>query len=198
MEEEYSNEQKPDKKTNKPSKAWYLVPLLFGLLGGIVGYLAVKDDDKKMAKSLLIAGIIISFIPVFLVGGSVLAYYGIYAPSGFIGSTARGFGQVQVSSPWALAASNGQINLNLANRAGQDIVVDGIDYTIDSMDMSCGVNIPIEYEEKSLVSCTPTEGWTSQNIGDEYTATVTIYYRIPSLETNEEYSVTGTVTGMYS
>jgi len=28
-----------------PSLMWYLVPFFFGLLGGIVGYVAVKDSD---------------------------------------------------------------------------------------------------------------------------------------------------------
>jgi len=42
----------------KVSKAWYLVPLFFGILGGIIGYFAVKSRDKKTAKNLLIFGIL--------------------------------------------------------------------------------------------------------------------------------------------
>ena len=57
MEEEYyyakdAKESSEDKK--KPSKAWYIVPILFGLIGGLVGYLVVKDDDRKMAKRISI------------------------------------------------------------------------------------------------------------------------------------------------
>ena len=47
---------------DNPSSAWYLVPFLFGLIGGLIGYVAVKDRDKDMATNLLIFGIIWSFI----------------------------------------------------------------------------------------------------------------------------------------
>jgi len=42
----------------QPSALWYLVPFLFGILGGIVAYIAVKDKDEDMASGLLIFGII--------------------------------------------------------------------------------------------------------------------------------------------
>lgn len=37
----------------KPSGLWYLVPLFFGVVGGIVAYVGVKDEDEEMAKFLL-------------------------------------------------------------------------------------------------------------------------------------------------
>ena len=196
MEEDYyySQEQKPDKKNNKPSKAWYLVPLFFGILGGIVGYLAVKDDDKKMAKKLLIAGLLISLIPGILIVGSVIAYYGIFTPSTLMGPTARGFGEIQVLSPWTLAASDGQINLNLANRVGQDVRVERIAYTIDSVTLICEMDKTIGVGEESLVSCTPRADWVRQNVGDSYTATVTIHYAY----SGGNFDTSGTITGMYS
>jgi hypothetical protein len=40
-----------------PSVLWYLVPFFFGILGGIVGYVAVKDEDENMALGLLLFGI---------------------------------------------------------------------------------------------------------------------------------------------
>jgi hypothetical protein len=40
-----------------PSFLWYLVPFFFGILGGIVGYVAVKDKDENMALGLLLFGI---------------------------------------------------------------------------------------------------------------------------------------------
>jgi RNA polymerase subunit RPABC4/transcription elongation factor Spt4 len=46
----------------QPSSAWYLAPLLFAILGGIIGYLGVKDDDKDMANNMLILGMVMSFI----------------------------------------------------------------------------------------------------------------------------------------
>jgi hypothetical protein len=48
-----------------PSFLWYLVPFFFGILGGIVGYVAVKDKDENMAFGLLLFGIfwtVIAFV----------------------------------------------------------------------------------------------------------------------------------------
>ena len=41
-------------------------------------------------------------ILIILIVAGVLAYYGIFAPSSFLGPTARGFGQIQVLNPWSL------------------------------------------------------------------------------------------------
>jgi uncharacterized membrane protein len=56
----------PERARQKPTAAWYLVPFFFGILGGIVGYVAVKDDDKGMANNLLIFGIVWTFLWVIL------------------------------------------------------------------------------------------------------------------------------------
>jgi len=48
----------------KPSRVWYLVPLFFGLLGGLVGYFAVKDGDRDMASNLLVLGVFVSFVVI--------------------------------------------------------------------------------------------------------------------------------------
>jgi hypothetical protein len=46
----------------RPTTLWYLVPFFFGLIGGLIGYVGVKDEDKGMADSLLVFGIIWTFI----------------------------------------------------------------------------------------------------------------------------------------
>jgi hypothetical protein len=46
-----------EKVIEGPSFLWYLVPLFFGVLGGIVGYVAIKDKDENMALGLLLFGI---------------------------------------------------------------------------------------------------------------------------------------------
>ncbi len=53
----------------KRSAAWYLLPIFFGIIGGIIGYFAVRHDDPSLAKRLiyvgigmLVAGIIISVV----------------------------------------------------------------------------------------------------------------------------------------
>jgi hypothetical protein len=50
----------------KPSSAWYLVPFLFGLIGGIIGYVGTKDRDEDMAWGLLVFGIVCSFFWGFI------------------------------------------------------------------------------------------------------------------------------------
>lgn len=48
--------------TKRPSKAWYLVPIFFGIVGGLVMYLVLKDEDRKMAKKGLVLSIILTVV----------------------------------------------------------------------------------------------------------------------------------------
>jgi len=61
-------------ETLEPSLAWYLVPFLFGILGGIVAYVAVKDKDEDMASGLLLFGIIWTVVAVVLYI-AIISYY---------------------------------------------------------------------------------------------------------------------------
>ena len=48
------------------SRAWYLVPVFFGLIGGIIAYFAIRRDDPQKAKKCLYLGIILTAINVIL------------------------------------------------------------------------------------------------------------------------------------
>jgi hypothetical protein len=50
----------PDTTTKKSSKAWYLLPIFVGIIGGLIMYFVLKDQNKKMAKNGLILGIILT------------------------------------------------------------------------------------------------------------------------------------------
>jgi len=50
----------------KPTDVLYIVAILLGLLGGIIGYVIAKNDDEDMANNLLIVGIATSVIVLFL------------------------------------------------------------------------------------------------------------------------------------
>jgi len=56
------------------SKAWYLVPVIFGILGGLVMYIGLKETNAKMAKRGLILSIVITaasvliYVPIVLLG----------------------------------------------------------------------------------------------------------------------------------
>jgi hypothetical protein len=45
---------------------WYLVPILFSIIGGIVAYFVIKNDDPQKAKNCLIIGIVMFFIGIVI------------------------------------------------------------------------------------------------------------------------------------
>jgi len=48
------------------SRWWYLVPIFFGLIGGIIAYFAIRRDDPVKAKKCLWVGIILTAINVIV------------------------------------------------------------------------------------------------------------------------------------
>ncbi len=44
------------------SGLYWLLPLFFALLGGIIAYLVVKDRDRKQANYMLIFGLVWTFV----------------------------------------------------------------------------------------------------------------------------------------
>jgi hypothetical protein len=48
-------------RRDAPSNLWYLVPILFSILGGLIAYIAVKDRDEGMAGACLVLGIVVMF-----------------------------------------------------------------------------------------------------------------------------------------
>ncbi|MFB5619205.1 MAG: hypothetical protein ACE5RE_06400 [Candidatus Nitrosomaritimum aestuariumsis] len=50
-------------KTQKfRSKWWYVLPIFLHVIGGIIGWIALKKDDGKLAKNCLLLGIILSVV----------------------------------------------------------------------------------------------------------------------------------------
>lgn len=58
-----------------------MLPVAFNVLGGIVAYFVIRDDDPKKARSCLLLGILLAAIPVLLfvvpvlVGIAVLPHF---------------------------------------------------------------------------------------------------------------------------
>lgn len=44
------------------SDAWYLVPILFAIIGGLIAYVVIKDKDSKKATNMIIVGILSSIL----------------------------------------------------------------------------------------------------------------------------------------
>ncbi len=59
-----SNEDNSDYE--KPTILWYLAPLFFGLIGGLIAYVGTKDRDKDMASYLLVFGIFMTLVFVII------------------------------------------------------------------------------------------------------------------------------------
>ena len=60
------------------SKAWYLLPIFLGIIGGIIGFFVFRNDSPKMARNCLIIGIITIAIGIALsVAGSVATLNGM-------------------------------------------------------------------------------------------------------------------------
>lgn len=52
--------------TKRRSRWWYLLPIFFGIIGGVIGYFVVRNDDPPLAKGLLYVGIIMLIINIVL------------------------------------------------------------------------------------------------------------------------------------
>ena len=60
------------------SKAWYLLPIFLGIIGGIIGFFVLRHDSPKMARNCLIIGIISIAIGIGLsVAGSLATLNGM-------------------------------------------------------------------------------------------------------------------------
>ena len=65
-----------------PSKAWYLLPIFFTIIGGLIMYLVLKDDDRRMAKKGLYLGIILTVVGIAI---AVAVNIAIFASIGTMG-----------------------------------------------------------------------------------------------------------------
>jgi len=65
----------------KKSSLWFLLPIFFNVIGGVIAYFIIKDDDPSKAKNCLWLGIILFVIPIiiflipFLIGVSLLPHW---------------------------------------------------------------------------------------------------------------------------
>ena len=64
------------------SNCWYLVPIFLGLIGGIVAYFALRNDDRRKAKNCLFLGIILGVLGItvnllFLTSGITEEQFGV-------------------------------------------------------------------------------------------------------------------------
>jgi hypothetical protein len=135
-------------------------------------------------------------ILIILIVAGVLAYYGIFAPAGFLAPTARGFGQLQVRSPWSIS-STGTVTMDVENRVGQTITVKSIYATVGATSGKCDLTspLPLNSGEHNITQCTtvPSVGGSA---GSQYTAQIAIEYSTLANPTIY-FNSTGTISGTY-
>ncbi len=46
------------------SGLWYLLPILFGIIGGVISWFVIKDNDPKKAKNCIYLGLVLLVIDI--------------------------------------------------------------------------------------------------------------------------------------
>jgi len=70
-------------ETRRRSSLWFLLPIFFNIIGGVIAYFIIKDDDPRKAKNCLLLGIILTAISVaifvvpILIGISLLPHFDV-------------------------------------------------------------------------------------------------------------------------
>ena len=60
----------------KRSAWWFLLPIFFTIIGGIIAYFAIRSDDSRRANDCLLLGIILFAIP-FVILGIMVAFFSV-------------------------------------------------------------------------------------------------------------------------
>jgi len=47
------------------SNWWYLLPIFLGIIGGVIAYFALRNDDRQKTKKCLYLGLILGAIGIF-------------------------------------------------------------------------------------------------------------------------------------
>ncbi len=54
-------------QVGRRSSLWFLLPIVFNVVGGIIAYFVIKEDDSKKAKNCLYLGLILAAIPILMI-----------------------------------------------------------------------------------------------------------------------------------
>lgn len=74
----------------KRSSLWFLLPIFFNIIGGVIAYFIIKDDDPSKAKNCLWLGIILSAIGIaiflipLLIGISLFPHFPVIQTGHYI------------------------------------------------------------------------------------------------------------------
>lgn len=54
-------------QVKRRSSFWFLLPIVFNVIGGIIAFFIIKEDDPRKARNCLYLGIILAAVPVLLI-----------------------------------------------------------------------------------------------------------------------------------
>lgn len=54
-------------QVKRRSSFWFLLPIVFNVIGGIIAFFIIREDDPRKARNCLYLGIILAAIPILLV-----------------------------------------------------------------------------------------------------------------------------------
>jgi hypothetical protein len=54
-------------QVKRRSSFWFLLPIIFNVIGGVIAFFVIREDDPKKARNCLYLGIILAAIPVLLI-----------------------------------------------------------------------------------------------------------------------------------
>jgi len=53
-------------QVKRRSSFWFLLPILFNVIGGVIAFFVIREDDPKKARNCLLLGIVLAVIPFLL------------------------------------------------------------------------------------------------------------------------------------
>jgi len=74
-------------EVKRRSSWWFLLPILFSVIGGIIAYFVIREDDPKKARDCLLLGAILTaigiaiFVIPILVGMSFMPHTNMFESS---------------------------------------------------------------------------------------------------------------------
>ncbi len=75
--ETYKTQKRGGARKDKPSRWWYLTPLIFNIFGGLIAYFAIRKHDYKMARNMIDFGgfmLLVTVVSIVFMPGIISNY----------------------------------------------------------------------------------------------------------------------------
>jgi heme/copper-type cytochrome/quinol oxidase subunit 2 len=56
-----------EQQKKRGSNIWYLLPIFFGLVGGMAMFFVLKDENRQLAKNGVKLGAILTIVPILII-----------------------------------------------------------------------------------------------------------------------------------